>query len=91
MPGVKILCYHYCKGARVHRWNDVPLVDAPPGNVSAINMIDHGPAQPRELFCFKVVAIYSQCKVFLHLNYIHKISLIKVQCNCWISTHRCHE
>jgi hypothetical protein len=47
MPGVKILCYHCCKGARVHRWNDVPLVDAPPGNVSPINMIDHGPAQSR--------------------------------------------
>jgi hypothetical protein len=47
MPGVNLLCYHYCKGARVHRWNDVPLVDAPPGNVSPINMIDHGPAQSR--------------------------------------------
>lgn len=47
MPGVNLLCYHYCKGARVHRWNDVPLVDAPPGNVSPINMIDHGPAPSR--------------------------------------------
>jgi hypothetical protein len=26
-----MLCYFYCKEARVHRCNDVPLVDAPPG------------------------------------------------------------
>jgi hypothetical protein len=38
-------------------------------------------AQPRKLLCFKVFAMYSQCKVFLHLNYIHKISLNKVQYN----------
>jgi hypothetical protein len=38
-------------------------------------------AQPRKLLCFKVFALYSQCKVFLHLNYIHKISLDKVQYN----------
>jgi hypothetical protein len=38
-------------------------------------------AQPRKLLCFKVFAMYSQCKVFLHLNYIQKISLNKVQYN----------
>jgi hypothetical protein len=27
-------------------------------------------AQPRKLLCFKVFAMYSQCKVFLLLNYI---------------------
>jgi hypothetical protein len=37
--------------------------------------------QPRKLLCFKVFAMYSQCKVFLHLNYIQKISLNKVQYN----------
>ena len=42
MPRVNILCYHW---DRVHRWNDVPLIDAPLGNVSQINMIDHGPDQ----------------------------------------------
>jgi hypothetical protein len=35
-------------------------------------------AQPRKLLCFKVFAMYSQCKVFLHLKSIHKISLNKV-------------
>jgi hypothetical protein len=54
MPGVNMLCYHYSKWARVHRWNDVPLIDAHPGNVSVINMIDHGPAQTRP------------CSVYLH-------------------------
>jgi hypothetical protein len=49
MPGVNTLCYHYWKGARVHRWNDVPLIDAPPGKVSPIDMIDHGPAQSRSV------------------------------------------
>jgi hypothetical protein len=43
-------------------------------------------AQPRKLLCFKVFAMYSQCKVFLHLNYIHKISLDKVQYNQQNST-----
>jgi hypothetical protein len=38
-------------------------------------------AQPRKVLCFKVFAMYSQCMVFLHLNYIHKISLEKVQYN----------
>jgi hypothetical protein len=47
MPGVNMLCYSYCKAARVHRWNDVPLIDATPGNVSPINMIDRGPAPSR--------------------------------------------
>jgi hypothetical protein len=36
-------------------------------------------AQPRKLLFFKVFAMYSQCKVFLHMNYIHKISLDKLQ------------
>jgi hypothetical protein len=53
MPGVNTICYHYCKEAR-HRWNDVPLIDASPGNVFPINMIDRGPAQSRP------------CSVFLH-------------------------
>jgi hypothetical protein len=38
-------------------------------------------AQQRKLLCFKEFAMYSQCKVFLHSIYIHKISLDKVQYN----------
>jgi hypothetical protein len=38
-------------------------------------------AQQRKLLCLKVFAMHSQCKVFLHLNYIHKISLDKVEYN----------
>jgi hypothetical protein len=37
--------------------------------------------QLRKLLCFNVFAMYSQCMEFLHLNYIHKISLDKVQYN----------
>ena len=161
MPGVNTLCYHYCKGIRVHWWNDVPLIDAPratsPRSIwSTMGLHRHGPAQylyitlmmchrsyvrpvrtisqycqnlllipsekwtaqttnlqcsyfrricacirwytqtvlcnqlliqtdslaqPRKLLYFKVFAMYSQCRVFLHLNYIHKISLDKVQYN----------
>jgi hypothetical protein len=47
-------------------------------------------AQPRKLLCFKVSAMCSQCKVFVHLNYIHKISPDKVQYNQQIYTRTEH-